>query len=386
MNNPKEIWRYSFLNQIKYVDRCLLLTLFTFERECRENHLIKTFQSRLQYEKEEHNQVISSDQFDKSVNVLLGGFISSKLHDLSNGEFRQYGFINPSLTDFLIAYVNESFVERKAIISSIKYVEQLSRFNPKISLIPLEKDLQSIIKVKVENSQLELLDSKEQSSNNKRIITLVDVLCRYCNDLNVDELILHNVMQLDYNQNWFNIMDQLSYIIFELSERPLSRGYIIENFALIIKNFVESVSTEDEALLIPQLFSEYGLDYGAYSESEDGSQNILDLFNHLISFRVEELQNQHNDVVESMDEVDHFYYEIRELEDLLSSKLFPYGVPLDYSPVEIDKRHWGNEISENTRRAKRYLPEHYHKDYRYHDDGSYQSDDDLIDELFDRDL
>ncbi|WP_420916764.1 hypothetical protein [Persicobacter diffluens] len=41
LNNPKEIWRHSFNNQISYLDRCLLLTLFTFQRGVSEKCLIK---------------------------------------------------------------------------------------------------------------------------------------------------------------------------------------------------------------------------------------------------------------------------------------------------------------------------------------------------------
>jgi DNA polymerase III delta prime subunit len=153
LNNPKDIWRHSFNKQIEYFDRCLLLTLFTFENIPTEINLIDTFNTRLNYEKIEHNHIIDSNQFNNSVKILLNGFISSTLVKRDKS-VRYYNFINPSLIDFLIGYVSDSYNERKNIISSISYVEQLSRFNPVKSIIPLEKELQLIIYNRIDNLQI----------------------------------------------------------------------------------------------------------------------------------------------------------------------------------------------------------------------------------------
>lgn len=158
LNNPKEIWRYSFNNQIEYLDKCLLLTLFTFENDSFESSLIEAFESRMQYEKIEHNQIITANQFHESIKILLNGFISSSLYD-TLPPVRGYRFINPSLTDFLIGYVFDSYPERKSIISSLVYVEQLSRFNTDKKIIPLEKELQIIIRDKISKGELYILES-----------------------------------------------------------------------------------------------------------------------------------------------------------------------------------------------------------------------------------
>ena len=47
--------------------------------------------------------------------------------------------------------------ERKSIISSLTYVEQLNKFNPEKSLIPLEKELQTIIQDRISKSKLKFL-------------------------------------------------------------------------------------------------------------------------------------------------------------------------------------------------------------------------------------
>ncbi|HEY5123721.1 MAG TPA: restriction endonuclease, partial [Ignavibacteria bacterium] len=154
--NPKEIWRYSVNNQIDYLDRCLLITLFSFSGGVLEKHLIKSYERRLKYEKISHNQIISSNQFNKSIKILLNGFLTSELIDIKN-DIRVYSFINPSLLDFFIYYISESFQERKDLILSFIYLEQLQRFNPDSSILPLEKELQFIIRDRISNSDYKMI-------------------------------------------------------------------------------------------------------------------------------------------------------------------------------------------------------------------------------------
>ncbi|MDT0644939.1 restriction endonuclease, partial [Zunongwangia sp. F363] len=144
LDNPEEIWRHSFNNQINHFDKCLLLTMFSFGNEVDEDILIKAFDNRLNYEKEAHNQIIQNDQFNKSIKTLLNGFLVSRLNSFQENLSRRYSFINPSLADFFISYAKESFSVRKDIISSIVYLNQLERFK----VLPLENELQIFLKGK----------------------------------------------------------------------------------------------------------------------------------------------------------------------------------------------------------------------------------------------
>jgi hypothetical protein len=114
-----------------------LLTLFSFESGTNESELINAFENRLIYEKNEHNQIINANQFNESIRTLLNGFINSTIYTFISPQIRLFNFINPSLFDFLIGHVSESFQERKSIISSITYFEQLKVFDPDKSLVPL---------------------------------------------------------------------------------------------------------------------------------------------------------------------------------------------------------------------------------------------------------
>lgn len=142
LDNPSEIWSYSFRNQIDYFDRCLLITLFTFSRGVTEEGLIKAYESRLEYEKSECNQIIVSSQFNDSLKRLLDGFITKSIQK-SDGEkdIVNYKFINPSLTDYLLNYIKDDVFEKKSLVCSVVYFSQLSHFDPNYKIVALEVNL-----------------------------------------------------------------------------------------------------------------------------------------------------------------------------------------------------------------------------------------------------
>lgn len=105
---------------------------------------MEAFESRLQYEKTHHNQIVSANQFQETIKILLNGFIVSTITDLKTAA-REYSFINPSLADFIIGHVKESYQERKAILSSIVFIDQLNRFDPDTLRLPVDDGLQQII-------------------------------------------------------------------------------------------------------------------------------------------------------------------------------------------------------------------------------------------------
>lgn len=383
LNNPSEIWRYSFNNQIRYLDRCLLLTLFTFETSCNESDFIDCFENRLQFEKVEHNQIISSDQFDKSVKILLNGFIGSVLHVFSKSKVRQYSFINPSLADFLIAYVNESFVERKGIISSIKYIEQLNRFNPEKSLIPLETELQTIIRNKIEKSQLLILKASDRNSSNKELVVLMEVLCRYCNKVNIDNLIVERMKLLDFEDYWFSIRQNLIYVLLNIGDSPQTYTFIQDNFINIIQKLMMSIDDAHQAKSIPEIFLKFGFDYNEYTESEEGFKYVVEMIADVLSSNIEEIKDGNKDEVRNLDQVSDLYYEIKELESDLLHDLFPTTSIYHDFGTEIDEEYWNEYINNNIEKDERYSRDDSHdEDYYRESPENFMSEDELIDDLF----
>jgi energy-coupling factor transporter ATP-binding protein EcfA2 len=116
---PHEIWRHAYEQQINEYDRFLLTTLFSFGEATTQKFLESAFEKRMQYEIK--NNSISRGDFYQSFKKLLGSFVILKA--FHNGE--KIDFINPSLEDFLQAYLSERESEKVRIIEPAYYVQQI---------------------------------------------------------------------------------------------------------------------------------------------------------------------------------------------------------------------------------------------------------------------
>jgi hypothetical protein len=384
LNNPKEIWRYSFNNQIEYLDKCLLLTLFTFENDTFESSLATAFENRLQYEKTEHNQIITANQFHESTRILLNGFITSSLYDTSPPE-RGYRFINPSLTDFLIGYVFDSYSERKSILSSIIYVEQLSRFNPDKRIIPLEKELQGIIRDKISKGQLHILESHSKSfTENKRQAIYLEVLSKYCYLVNTDTLLLEYFKKITFSENWSPILSKIEYLLVNMGDAPQTFSYIKENFIRIIEKMINTISEYKNAVQIPILFGKYQHDYHDYTTNLDGGfQSIINMIESVLLESEDDLREQHEDEITDLHEISKLYEEIRTLGEDLLTDLFPNrSVEHDFN-VDMDWDYWERRVKENAKKSDIESSRFDDYDEDYYREAAYErNEDNAVDDLF----
>ncbi|MFZ2283404.1 MAG: hypothetical protein WAV86_05975, partial [Lutibacter sp.] len=380
LKNPKEIWRYSFNNQITYLDRCLLFTLFTFRNEVDEKKLIKAFEKRLDYEKLQHNQIIEGNQFNNSVKILLNGFISSTLYNYTNSKRRIYKFINPSLADFLIGFISDSFSERKDIISSINSIEQLYHFNPKKQIFTLELELQKIIRDKIKNNDFHS-DVSSFKSLNHYYSKIVNILTLYCPDVNVDLLTLQYFEKMDFIHEWdYSITIDIKPVLISIKDSPQTVEFINTNFYKITERLIELVDSEYEAEYIIDLFYEYEKDFNKYLISEEGKDKIYSMIENIIITEESELADQIKSEVTSMDQVNEINVKIADFKDNLIKSI----CPIYESEFEFDTNYaghyWDEIIDENIEK------ERMSKYDSYDDDGtsasSGQFDNDAIDDLF----
>ncbi|AEV31784.1 hypothetical protein Oweho_0771 [Owenweeksia hongkongensis DSM 17368] len=347
LNNPSEIWRYSFNNQIEYLDKCLLLTLFTFPREIDEPTLINAFESRLEFEKNSHNQIINSDQFNSSVKILLNGFISSTIIKRPK-KIREYSFINPSLGDFLIGYCQNSFQERKSILSSIKYAEQLHQFSPQWRLLPLEKELQLIIREKIAKDELEFVNSdKSYFTNNVRLGNKIDILYRFCSGTNIDSLLSDFFSSIDFEEGVEMVGEKLEGLLLNLGDSPLTYSFIKDNFIRIIEALMTSMTELDNAKVVPELFEKYEQNYEEYSETEKGLDRLISLVTNVLVSKEEELKYDKKDEVKAMTEVESIYDDVYSIEYELMSELLPNLTEDHDFEIGIDESYWKGQIEEN---------------------------------------
>lgn len=387
LHNPKEIWRYSFTNQIEYLDRCWLLTLFTFEDAAFESYLMVAVESRMHFEKVAHNQIITANQFYNSVGVLLNGFISSRLYD-TTPTIREFSFINPSLADFLIGYVADSLPERKSIVSSMKYIEQLARFNPDKKLIPFDLELQVIIRDKIQNEELEIIESSEKYfTENLRNAIFLEVLCKFCTHVNVDTLLLKHFEKLDYSVSWTRMVSKIEFVLLNIGDAPQTVSYIKANFITIIEKQMFSIYEHHNALQIPVLFQKYSHDYQDYLDNyENGEQKVIEMIESVLGENEEDIKKNHSEDIQDIDAVSDLYDELYTIEQDLLSDLFPNKVIEHNFNISIDAQYWQQKVNDNNKRLDEESARFEDYDEDYYKERMYEqrNEDNAIDDLFTR--
>jgi energy-coupling factor transporter ATP-binding protein EcfA2 len=384
LNNPKEIWRYSYNNQIGYLDRCLLLTLFTFESHSFESTLIKAFEERLIYEKEVHNQIINANQFHESIKILLNGFVTSTLYN-RDSYVREFIFINPSLTDFLIGHISDSFPERKSIIASVKYIEQLDRFSPEKQLIPLEKELQLIIRDRINDSKIQIQESKRQNlTENIKYATFMEALCKFCNQVDIDSLLIYYFSKILFAENWVGISFKIEYVLIHLENSPQTFNFVKLNFISIAEKFMDSIYDLDSANQIPLLFDKYEQEYDEYIETTEGFQNLSNVIVSVLQSSEDDLINERKDSVEDIDDARTIYDELETIEDELMKNLLPNISIFPNFRNEMDNDFWEEKIEENIKNSQMNsrMNEYYEKDYIKEQRAEIYNEEQSIDDLF----
>lgn len=374
LNNPKEIWAYSYNNQIDYLDRCLLITLFSFSNPISETILFQAYESRLLYERVQNNQIIKISQFYDSVKILLNGFIRSTIADQEG--IRLYNFINPSLADYLIGLVNESYAERKGIISGLRFAEQLSQFDPNKNTIPLEENLQKLLLQKIEKSEISFDNPTDRDPNifNAKIL---EIAITYCRNVKPDTVLIKHLSLIDLNTDIHNIYKLLYTTLNSYEGKGKFKDFITLN-PDIIETVIGYIDDFNEAINIPLLFSKYNLEYVNYIKTDNGILNITTIINYIREKQEYEIRNNQIYEISSMDQVEDRYHNLRDQYEQLKKILLPNNIEkYDYEFV-IDESYWNDIIDNNNMEAAK-------DEYLDDDEDYYQqptNDDKDIDDLF----
>lgn len=281
LNNPEEIWRGSYEQQLYDEDRFMLTTLFTLRGSASKNLLEQIFEERLRYEVETNGFVVKTDVFNKSLKRLLDGYLNSVINNLFGGLLGSMfsslftpennepniSFSNPSIGDFLFNYLRNSSFEKKRVLYSIRSVEQLLNV-----FHPSRKEYLSFSKEELREYYHYFKRNKENFKciNNSKTLELekMNLHLIYFSEFNLEE----DLGEYINNEEWLKISSAQCLTLIHLLENiinyPLLVGLVKENWDIIIGKLYVNTSLEDEFSRVRKLFDLYKVSYSDYLEKD----------------------------------------------------------------------------------------------------------------------
>jgi hypothetical protein len=140
LNNPKEIWHFAYDQQLNEEEKFLLMTLFSLGAyNVPSDQLEKAFEARYTFEIKENGFVLKTDAYQQSLRKLLDGFIKSEKNP--NDGHLTFGFLNPSIGDFVINFLGSAIQRPNAFFIQLSILNKslviLHPNLPMVSSLPL---------------------------------------------------------------------------------------------------------------------------------------------------------------------------------------------------------------------------------------------------------
>jgi hypothetical protein len=177
--------------------------------------------------------------------------------------------------------------------------------------------------------------------------TILETLCKYCHDVNVDALLLDQLRKISFTDSWRDILNKIEYSLLNIENAPQTFDYVKENFIKIIEKMMTAISDFDNARQIPFLFKKYKHNYNEYAKSYDGFINLCTVIESVLKASEEDLKMYKEDSIMDIDDVSYLYDDIDYLGRELKSELFP-NIWFDYDfGVEFDENYWKEKIKGN---------------------------------------
>lgn len=348
LNNPSDIWKHHFEKQISDFDRFLIFSLFLNNDFCNEDDLRLSFNNRISYEIKRNNVDIKSNQFENSIRNLLEGFITSTI-EFNNSRILE--FINPSLTDFIINYLNTYKYEYKVLIEISTNIYQLKiLLNEKFNT-NLNKEIKELIIKKVKDYKLNDIENENDIiENNLILIKSILVLVDYCDKLKTDNLICELFSKIKFDSNVNNILLELDRFLLLINDFQFTKVYIDKNFNNIIESIIHSVDYKFEIENILIYFSVFNRDYHEFISGDHGFYLITTGLERFIYSKMEYIINEKSHEVFSDYAIENLSEELEEIKsdyiDFLN-----LDINLDYySHIDLFSYDWEEIKKENFQR------------------------------------
>lgn len=307
-NYPDKIWIHAYSEQITENERLLLNTLITFGESAIINELEEAFLSRVQYEIETNNKIKEMHAFKKALSRLEGGFIIIK----NSNEVK---FINPSLIDFLVKYLQEDKDEVLRIANSVKFVSQLTK---RLFL------MNNADKVKMPKELQERIITNYKSFVNKDsidydLIRLALVIHKFVDNKDKEDILYEIIEGID---DWeslssdYSINEHFKDFLIAFRDNPRFSILINERIEEIIFEIFRGESDLKRAIdILEELTINFDLDYSSF-DTNNIEEHLDDLFSEYITNEVEMLldwMTHEDEAQEKLNEIEKLVERINDL-------------------------------------------------------------------------
>ncbi len=345
LDNPKEIWKNSFEQQLTDDARFLLFSLFSLRGESSLNRLEKAYNMRIKNEINNYGYTLSNNSFNKALKDLEGSYI--KVITITQNK-TSVSFINPSISDFLFNYIKESKSEKKRLFQGIVFLEQITNiYHPSLkSYINFnegeEIDFYVLLIQKSEEICQNCLDS---SCSVKLLKVLLVFFPKYYKKKDFIKL-FKNISPKDINLE--NYTDYI-YILMRADLLAETKEIVLSSWNQYIYNLYKYAINREDFDRIHYLFEDYGKCYQGFIENKNNYNFIKGEFIRFLSKRIAETVNNNKYDYEYTEEhsqnQDKFRRLIRislaeNIEDIIYNELMKYEKMtfLAYGPyVTIDE-------------------------------------------------
>lgn len=273
LNNPEEIWSSAFINQLNVEEKILLLTLLSFGRRTPKNDLEYAFEERINYEVTKHGFTRNINIFNISLKNLLDGYITNTyLSTFSRASYTD--FINPSLKDYLISFLNRNNSEKWRLIESFAYIEQFltvfrKRKDAKNNVIIENNEVIKFLEI-ANTRKLVSIYTKEKNKIDLKIALLNSNFLSDDIDSIVEKLTLSKLQEINWSQLENPTFYDLISVLNNIPKESALENYAKENWDIIIRKVVNVIDQDYEMDQLENLFTKFDLVLSDY-EVEDES-------------------------------------------------------------------------------------------------------------------
>lgn len=277
LNTPSEIWEKAFEQHISESARFILYSLLTSPDEIKLEDLKDVFDEFVMNYTSIRGSNIGSVDFNNAIKELDDTFVTINLTKAG----RCISFHNPSITDFLISYIDrDKFIQSVLIKSSLYIKPLLDNFSIKKirNKIHIDESLSKDFVNRIANNFSNFRDVKKGDDINT-INNLYKVSSFFNNDKDqaIDNMLKDKISNIKYPTN-ASEYDLSSYIIL-LSGAGLDND---EDIASITKQLItQDIYEVEELKKIQFMFDFYG--YTSKQIAVDLSIDVENLFRDTIS-------------------------------------------------------------------------------------------------------